>query len=192
MQITAKQMFSTVQVPAYTLERIIELWAGRESISLLDITNLEIPVNDIIWAVTQFFDAKTNRLLSADYAESVLHLWTAEYPDDDRPELTIKAARDFANGKISREQLDNAWYLARGAARGAARDATIDRITGDEIAASAAGDAMVSAMVSALSASGAVDVVADWAAMVSGSETEEPIQWAILRQYILKMEAAHA
>lgn len=40
-------------------------------------------------------------LIAADIAESVLHIWQDQYPDDQRPQLAIQAARDFVAGKIS-------------------------------------------------------------------------------------------
>jgi len=186
VKITAKQMFATGPCPDYTLERITELWADRESISLLDITYLDISVEDVIWAVTQFFDAKTNRLLAADYAESVLHLWTAEYPDDDRLALVIKAARDFANGKISREQLNNARAAVWAAAWAAARDAAMDAAWAAAGAAWAAAGAARDAAWDA--ARGAVRDAAWDAAMAAARDDEEKKQLAILRRYCQVLE----
>ena len=70
---------------------------------------------------------RTMRLFAADCAERVVTIYEKEYPDDDRPRLAIQAARDFANGKITKKQLDAAraaaWNAARDAAGAAARDA---------------------------------------------------------------------
>jgi len=70
------------------------------------------------------------RLIAADFAERVLPIFEAEYPDDDRPRKAIDAARAFVRGEITKEQLDAAdaaadaaaWDAA-GAARAAARAA---------------------------------------------------------------------
>ena len=55
------------------------------------------------------------RLIAADFAERVLPLFEAEYPDDDRPRKSIDAARAYARGEITKAQRD-----AAGAAAGAA------------------------------------------------------------------------
>ncbi len=48
---------------------------------------------------------KILRLVWADWAEHVLHIFEKEHPNDTRPRDAIQAARDFAEGKISREEL---------------------------------------------------------------------------------------
>ena len=59
------------------------------------------------------------RLIAADFAESVLHIYEKEYPNDNRPRLAIQASRDYANGVIDAAARD----AARDAARAAAGDA---------------------------------------------------------------------
>jgi hypothetical protein len=78
---------------------------------------------DTIWALraVKAYD-KEIRLMVADFAESVLHIFEEKYPEDNRPKKAINAARDFANGLITAEQLDAAWEAVRDAARDA-RDA---------------------------------------------------------------------
>ena len=46
---------------------------------------------------------KTLRLYAADCAERVLGLYEKQYPKDDRPRKAIQAARDFANGLITKD-----------------------------------------------------------------------------------------
>jgi hypothetical protein len=78
---------------------------------------------DALWALratAQNCD-KVARLMAADCAEQALPIWQ-KYWDDKRPELAIKAARDFANGLISRQEM----AAARAAAWAAARDAACD------------------------------------------------------------------
>ena len=77
-------------------------------------------LDDALWAMcaTEQDCEKIARLMAADFAEQVLPIWK-KYSQDTRPELAIKAARDFANGLINREQLAAAWDAA-GAAAGAA------------------------------------------------------------------------
>jgi hypothetical protein len=62
------------------------------------------------------------RLMAADFAEQVLPIWQ-KYSPLAAPELAIKAARDFAHGYITREELAAAWAAAWNAAGAAARDA---------------------------------------------------------------------
>jgi len=90
----------------------------------------------MLWLVLKenLLDDKHFRLFAADCAEHVLPLFEKEYPNDDRPRLAIQAARDFANGKISKQELD---------AAGDARDAAW------AAAWAAAGDAAAAAWAAA-------------------------------------------
>ena len=63
---------------------------------------------------------KTLRLYAADCAERVLGLYEKQYPEDDRPCKAIQAARDFANGLITK---DAAYAAADAAAKAAAKAA---------------------------------------------------------------------
>ena len=60
------------------------------------------------------------RLIAADFAERVLPLFETQHPDDDRPRKAIEAARAYARGEITKEQLAAADAAARAAARAAA------------------------------------------------------------------------
>jgi len=63
------------------------------------------------------WNKKTMRLLAADCAEHVLHIFENKRPNDDRTRKVIQAARDFAEGKISEDDLaaaeDAAWDAAK-------------------------------------------------------------------------------
>ena len=59
---------------------------------------------------------KTLRLYAADCAERVVSLYEKDYPTDTRPRKAIQAARDFANGKITAEELNAAANAAYDAA----------------------------------------------------------------------------
>ena len=67
-------------------------------------------VQDMMWCLrtTQQDCLKQRYLICADMAESVLHLFVAAYPNDDRPAKAVKAARDAAEGKITPEEANNA------------------------------------------------------------------------------------
>ncbi len=62
------------------------------------------------------WNERTVRLFAADCAEHVLPIFEKQYPAEQRPRLCISAARDFANGKITRSQLDAAGSEAWAAA----------------------------------------------------------------------------
>jgi len=105
------------------------------------------------------WNERTDRLFTADCAEHVLPIFEKRYPNDDRPRKAIHAVRDFADGKISKENLAAARDAAGAAAWDAARDA----------AGAAAWDA-------AGAAAGAVVGDAAWA--VAGA-AERAAAWAV-------------
>jgi hypothetical protein len=127
-------------------------------------------IDDALWALRAVEGKdKEIRLMAADFAESVLHLFEAEYPTDDRPRKAIQAARDYANGLITLEQL-NAARTAR-----TARDI--------------AWDAVMAALDAAL---GAWDAAWDAArTAVAAGDAERTKQIEILKRYC-KLENVEA
>lgn len=91
------------------------------------------------------------RLFAADCAEMVLLLFEEEHPGDDRTRRAIEAARGYALGLLTAEEL--------AAARSAARDAAEDAFS------TAAGDAAETAAAVVSAAWAAAVVSADWAAV---------------------------
>ena len=82
-------------------------------------------LDDTIWAFRAVEGKdKEIRLFAADCAEMVLPIYEKHYPDDKCPRLAIHAARDYANGLITIEELDAARAATRAATRDAARAAT--------------------------------------------------------------------
>jgi hypothetical protein len=79
-------------------------------------------LNDSLWALRSVLPAQEKerdveaRLFACDFAERVLHIFEAEYPNDQRPRKCLEVARSFANGTATKVQL--------AAARAAARDAS--------------------------------------------------------------------
>jgi hypothetical protein len=106
----------------YTRERVEELWDGRESLSLLEICDLPIPVDDIFWVVLLNSDLsdQVKHDLACDFAEHVLHIFESKYPDDKRPRECISIARDpnstpeqlCAAGAAARDS-EQQWQLSR-------------------------------------------------------------------------------
>ena len=84
-------------------------------------------INDALWALCATVENcdMVARLMAADFAEQVLPIWH-KYSKDNRPTLAIQAARDFAHGHISQEEMDAALDAAWAAAGAAARDAALD------------------------------------------------------------------
>ncbi len=103
-------------------------WPADKPINLLRILKSS-GVDDMTWCLraTKQNCGRVVRLMAADFAESVLKYFTKEHPTDNRPALAIKAARDFAIGKIDAAARAAAgaaaWDAAWDAARDAARDA---------------------------------------------------------------------
>ena len=80
-------------------------------------------ISDALWALSATTENcdMVARLMAADFAEEVLPIWQ-KYSQDKRPEWSIKAARDFANDLISREEMTAAGDAAGDAAEDAQAD----------------------------------------------------------------------
>jgi hypothetical protein len=111
---------------------------------------------------------KTLRLYAADCAERVLGLYEKQYPKDDRPRKAIQAARDFANGLITKDAAyaaSNAAYAASNAAYAAAANAAANAAAAAAYAASSAAYAASNAAyAAAANAANAANAAAAYAA----------------------------
>jgi len=84
--------------------------------TILDINGFE----DAVWALRAVDGHdKDIRLFVCDCAESVLHFFENEFPDDSRPRKAIEIARKFANGECNSDELIAASDAARDAAKSA-------------------------------------------------------------------------
>ena len=107
--------------------------AGHESFNgtVLEFLDLKgVPISNKLWVVLRKEIIPENDLheLACKFAESVLHIYEKEYPNDDRPRKAIEARRKYIKGEITRGGLEDAmaaWDTARYAAR-AASDAAWD------------------------------------------------------------------
>ena len=81
----------------------------------------------LIRRVTTWNEA-TARLFAADCAEAVLDLFERRDAFSPAPRRAIEAARKFARGEISPEELSAAWSAAESAARSAAESAATVRL----------------------------------------------------------------
>jgi hypothetical protein len=144
-------------------------------------------LNDTIWAFRAVEGKdKEIRLFAADCAELVLPIYEKDYPDDKRPRLAIQAARDYANGLITLEELSAAgaaslaaaWAAARAAARAAAWAAAWDAAWA--AARAAARDAAWAASLAAARAA------AGDAAGAASLAAARAAAWAAIKQLLLK------
>ena len=74
-KITVDNIMAHKPCEEYPKERVEELWGGKESLSLLDILDLNIPAEDRIRAVTWFLSDAENRYFARWCALQVIHLW---------------------------------------------------------------------------------------------------------------------
>ena len=101
----------------------IKAYGVNTPITLLQILDIN-GFDDALWALRACDDAETfSRLLVCDYAEHVLHIFEAEYPDDYRPREAIAVSRRYARGEATDAELSAAWSAAGSAAEAAARAA---------------------------------------------------------------------
>ena len=117
-------------------------------------------LDDALWCLRATVEPceRFARELAADFAEHVLPIFAAKYPNDTRPRCTIAAARAFARDEINLQELAAAGDAARDAAGDAARDAAWDA------ARDAAGDAALHAAWAAEDAARAARAAAGAAA----------------------------
>ena len=104
----------------YGTDRVKGLWAGRESLTPLEILGLDIPIEDRFWVVLRY-DTIGQKLcdeIACDIADHVLPIFEREYPDDKRPREAIEITRLHIAGKATGD--------ARAAAGDAAWDAAWD------------------------------------------------------------------
>ena len=74
-------------------------------------------------SIVDTWNERTARLFAADCAEHVLHIYTRQCPNNTHIAECIHAVREYADNKITREQLAAAWAAAWAAAGAAARAA---------------------------------------------------------------------
>ena len=63
-----------------------------------------IGIQDAVWCL-RTLQYKEFCLFSADVAETVLHIFQEQYPEDSRPREAIEAIRKFNSGEITQDQL---------------------------------------------------------------------------------------
>ena len=150
--------------PCYTVKRVRKLWNGRESLSLLDICNLDIPTVDILWAATLKSSMTSYNLYERWLMDKVVDPCVAKHC----LHCGISKVEQWAQGWISGKDRSGAAATAaaeaaRAAARAARDAAWAAAWAAAEAAMAAAGDA---AWDAAWAAARAAAWAAAWAAAV--------------------------
>ena len=174
-------------------------WGDDDPIPLaraFDVPGLALP-NDLMWALRAVAPEQAAqrdryaRLLAASIAEAVLPIWERDYPGDERPRQAINAARRYADGEATDEELAAARAAAAAAARVAGRataaaaaraaaraaDAAAARAADADAAAARAADADA-----ARAADAAAARAADAAAAADTDAITEVLRLTILRE----------
>ena len=115
-----------------------------------------LDIEDAMWCM-RTLPYREFCLFSADIAETVLHIFEANQPEDSRPREAIEAIRKFHSGEITEDQLEKAADAARDTASDATRTAhTVAAYAADSYAADVADVAVVATYTDAAYATNAV------------------------------------
>jgi hypothetical protein len=117
----------------YAESRVADLFAGRETLSALDVIALDIPAADRLWACLHedLVDERTLRLFACDCAErALIRERDAGREPDARNFEAIAVSRRYAAGDATGSEMaaawDSAWDAAWDASRAAAWDSAWD------------------------------------------------------------------
>ena len=107
LTVTVDQVMAWGPCDDYTHERVEELFAGREALSAMDITELDIPAKDIIWALLREELVPANTLHKFRYrnAATTTVIITADW--------AWAAARSAAHSAAHSAALIAAWATHR-------------------------------------------------------------------------------
>ena len=170
---------------AFPEVRIKRLMRGRKALSVADILRMRsITRRDKLWAVlrNEFFGDRELRLMACDFAERVLPMFEAKYPDDNRPRKAIEVSRRFAVDEATAEELECARSAARSAAGYAAWCAAMCAVYAAKSAACRAAEA-ASRRAARRAARYAVRSAAESAAR-SAWDAEQKEQIKIIKSYM--------
>jgi hypothetical protein len=167
MRITINQVMSWRPCDQYSIERVTELFAGRDTLTIADVFALPIPAKDRLWVLLRedCVPAPTLHEFACRVAE---HALQSTGSADPRSVAAIAAKRSWVRGDISDQDLAAAWDTASVAARAAA---------------SAADSAAY--CVAAMAAASAADRASDRAAAAAARDTQ-----LVILQDLLNEDAA--
>jgi hypothetical protein len=163
--------------PCYSLKKIEQLFAGRDSLSVDDLLTLPIPDADKLWVLLhpEVIPARELRELACVYAEAALNRERkAGREPDPRSWAVIEAVRTWSRGAISDKELNEA-RLAAEAVESLA-SAAARRLAAAAFAASAA--AAAAATFAAVAARFAASAAAAGAAPAAGAIRSEQLSQA--------------
>ena len=129
MRITVDNIMAAEPCEGYTRERVEALWDGRDALEPEEILALDIPREDIIWAMTKVVitDDRRRRLIACDITEEIaLPIWEELSPHDWRLRTAVETSRRYVHGEATDEDLRAAWDATWSAARSAASYAASD------------------------------------------------------------------
>ena len=118
-RVTIDTVMSWGPCEAYTRQRVTKLFAGRKTVSALNILDMGIPDEDKIWAAVRASTKPQYVEFACQCAESVLPLYETYYPDGKRPRQCIDITRRYMAGDATKDELYTAAEAAD-AARAAA------------------------------------------------------------------------
>jgi hypothetical protein len=143
----------------------------------------ELTHEDKKWVFVRSIDKDKLRLVAADFADRVLHIYESKYPNDDRPRKAIEAARSGSKYAAAYAAAYAA-YAADAAAYAAAHAAHADADAAAAYAAAYAADAAAYAADAAAAYAAAYAADAAYAAAAdAGRKDEEHTQIEIMKRY---------
>jgi len=115
-KITVDNIMAKKPCEEYPRERVEELWGGKNTLTLTEILDLDIPAEDRIWAVTRFLPKEENWQFARWCALQVTHLWDCPDVVKQYLETGDKSIRDAACEAAWNATLNAAWLAAWNAA----------------------------------------------------------------------------
>jgi hypothetical protein len=121
MEISVSDVMKLKPCRSYNRKRIKDLWGDNKSLAPRQISELDIPYADRVWALSNILvraDRRSLVLWACDCAERELAVWAERYPTDLRPADAIRAARVCAENPTDENR--NATHAAACATHAAA------------------------------------------------------------------------
>jgi hypothetical protein len=170
---------------AYSLERVTEIFTDRETLTIVDVLSLPIPVNARLWVLLreELIPAPTLHEFACRCAEQALHYAGSADP---RSVAAIAAKRAWLRGEIGDQDLAAARAAARDAGWAAATDAARAACWAAAGAADTAADAASTVARKAVSAAycAADSAAASAADSAAACDAARDAQLAVLRDLL--------
>jgi len=125
-EVTVDDVMAKKPCNEYPREQVEALWGSRESLTLTEVLDLDIPAKDRVWAVTRFLSKEEKRYFARWCALQVIHLWNCPDVVKQYLETGDEGLRDAAHAAALNATHAAALNAARSAAWNAVRDAALD------------------------------------------------------------------